>query len=92
MNFKEQIAQKLTENPELRQWWRSSREEGRVQFMLQEGRAALGLTQRQMARHIGIPRHHLKEAEATGKISGREFRLFFLGMGIQEESLETTQS
>lgn len=92
MNYKEQIAQKMIESPEFRALWREGGAEGRIRLMLHEGRARLGLTQRQMARHLGIPRHHLKEAEETGKISPREFRLFLIGMGLQEESPETEQT
>ena len=82
MNFQEHLARTLAHYPDIRAIWASNRPGRRKQIMLIAGRQLLGLTQRQMARHIGIPRHHLKEAELTGKIDNADFVRFLNGMGV----------
>lgn len=83
MNFEDFLKIALSKDPELRTLWRSSEKGARIQVMFRMGRAFLGLNQRQMARHIGIPRHHIKLAEETGKIRPRELALFLVGVGYQ---------
>lgn len=81
MNFQEHLTRTLAHHPDIRSIWASNRPGRRKQIMLIAGRQLLGLTQRQMARHIGIPRHHLKEAELTGNISNGDFVRFLNSMG-----------